>query len=312
MKILATSDIHGNKALIYLIHDIVKKENVDALIIAGDVAPKGFYQLFKEGLEFDISSGFRLKNRIDILKGNEQQVKTKLDLLGFVEIPTDAYNLAAISLKQKEKLSEICMLLKTIDIPVYMLIGNDDHIADGDWDEVLSKYGIFNLNLRSHALEEFKVIGFHYVLPTPWNTNNEMPEDGLVKRLKHIEKQVDRKTIFVTHGPPKGVLDRLANGLCAGSDSVLKLVKDKQPVFHIFGHIHEAFGDAKIGGTICCNASCLWSDWLLRGYIFDTQVGCSKKIEKAISFDDIKHIYDKHLANKLGKEGHKGGFIKLR
>ena len=104
MKILATSDIHGNKALIYLIHDIVKKENVDALIIAGDIAPKGFYQFFKEGLKFDISSGFRLRNRADILKGDEQQIKTKLDLLGFVEIPADAYNLSAISLKQKEKL----------------------------------------------------------------------------------------------------------------------------------------------------------------------------------------------------------------
>ena len=44
MKILATSDIHGNKALIYLVLQIIRKENIDALIIAGDIAPKGFYQ----------------------------------------------------------------------------------------------------------------------------------------------------------------------------------------------------------------------------------------------------------------------------
>ena len=44
MKIFATSDIHGNKALIYLIREIVKKEDIDTLIIAGDIAPKGFYQ----------------------------------------------------------------------------------------------------------------------------------------------------------------------------------------------------------------------------------------------------------------------------
>ena len=42
MKIFATSDIHGNKTLVYLIRKIVKKENIDALIIAGDIAPKGF------------------------------------------------------------------------------------------------------------------------------------------------------------------------------------------------------------------------------------------------------------------------------
>lgn len=296
MKILATSDIHGNKALIYLIHDIVKKEDVDALIIAGDIAPKGFYKLFKEGLEFDISSGFRLKNRIDILKGNEQQVKTKLDLLGFVEIPTDAYNLSAISLKQKEKLSEICMLLKTIDIPVYMLIGNDDHIADEDWDEVLSEYGIFNLNLRTHALRRLKLVGFQYVLPTPWNTNNELSEAELAKKLKYNESLVDRKTILITHSPPKGILDRLANGVCAGSESMLKLIKEKQPIFHIFGHIHEAFGDTEIGDTICCNASCLWDDWFLRGYLIDAEARCIKEIKRRISLNDFRRIYGKHIS----------------
>lgn len=298
MKILATSDIHGNKALIYLIHDIVKKENVDALIIAGDIAPKGFYQFLKVGLNFDISCGFSLRNRTDILKGDEQQIKTKLDLLGFVEISKDNYNLPTIKSKQKEKLCEICKLLKTVDIPVYMLIGNDDHVSDKDWDEILEGYGIFNLNLRSHALGKVKIVGFHYVLPTPWDTNNELPEDELAKKLKYIENLVDRKTILITHGPPKGVLDRLVNGLCAGSESIFKLVKDKQPAFHIFGHIHEAFGSAKIGDTTCCNASCLWNDWFLRGYIIDIQTRRIEEIEKVISLNGLRHIYDKHLANR--------------
>lgn len=298
MKILTTSDIHGNKALIYFLLEIVKKEHVSAVIIAGDVAPKGFYQLFKEGLKFDINSGFRLKNRADILKGDEQQIKTKLDLLGFVEIPRDEYNLSTVQAKQTEKLNEVCGLLKAIDVHVYLLIGNDDHIPAGDWDKVLRKHGIFNLNLRMHTLGRLKLVGFQYVLPTPWNTNNELPEDELAKKLINIESLVDRNTIFITHGPPKGILDRVANGFRAGSESILKLVKDKQPIFHIFGHIHEAFGNASIGDTICCNASCLWSDWLLRGFIIDTQTMCIDEIGKAISLDDFRHIYDKDLLNK--------------
>ena len=40
MKIFATSDIHGNKALVHLICKMVKNTNLDALIIAGDIAPK--------------------------------------------------------------------------------------------------------------------------------------------------------------------------------------------------------------------------------------------------------------------------------
>ncbi|MEE9175340.1 MAG: metallophosphoesterase, partial [Thermodesulfobacteriota bacterium] len=108
MKILATSDIHGNKALIYLVLQIIRKENIDALIIAGDIAPKGFCQSCRTGLKYDICSAFSLKNKEDILSGDEQQIKTKLDLFGFVEIPKDKYNLSTIKLKQKEKLRQIC------------------------------------------------------------------------------------------------------------------------------------------------------------------------------------------------------------
>lgn len=292
MKILATSDIHGNKALIYLVLQIIRKENIDALIIAGDIAPKGFYQLCRSGLKYDICSAFSLKNKEDILSGHEQQTRTKLDLFGFVEIPKDKYNLSTIKLKQKEKLRQICGLLKMIDIPVYMLIGNDDYILQDDWDKILKDYGILDLNLRTYALGKLKVVGFQYVLPTPWNTNNELPENELAKRLRSIEDQVDRKTILITHGPPKGVLDRVANGLCAGSESIYKLVKEKQPLFHIFGHIHEAFGNARIDNTICCNTSCLWTDRLLRGYIIDTEGKSIKRIEEKIPLKEIEDIKD--------------------
>lgn len=287
MKVLATSDIHGNKTLIYLALQIIRKENIDALIIAGDIAPKGFYQLCRSGLKYDICSAFSLKNKEDILSEDERQVKTKLDLLGFVEIPKDKYNLSTIKLKQKEKLTQICKLLKTVDIPVYMLIGNDDHIPEDDWDKILNDYGILNSNLRTYALGKLKIVGFQYVLPTPWNTNNELPENELAKRLRSIEDQVDRKTILITHGPPKGILDRVVNGLRAGSESIYKLVKEKQPIFHIFGHIHEAFGNVKIDNTICCNVSCLWTDWVLRGYIIDTEDKSIKKIEETILLKEI-------------------------
>ena len=93
-----------------------------------------------------------------------------------------------------------------------------------------------------------------------------------------------------THGPPKGVLDRVANGLRAGSKSTLNLIKDKQPIFHIFGHIHEAFGSAKVDNTICCNAPCLWTDWLLRGYIIDTEDKSIRRIKKEVSLKELEII----------------------
>jgi len=293
MKIFATSDIHGNKALIYLIRKIVKEEEIDVLIIAGDIAPKGFYELYKNGLRYEFRSVFDLKNREGILKGSKCQIRERLDLLGFIEISKDKYNFSMIKSKQREKLGRICKLLKTIDIPVYMLIGNDDHIPDEGWHRILNDYGIFDLNLRTYTLGEFKITGFQYVLPTPWNTNNELPEDELARKLRNTERQVDRKTILITHGPPKGILDKVTEGLCVGSESIFNLVKEKQPFFHIFGHIHEAFGHAKINNTICCNTSCLWTDWLLRGYIINTEKKFIKRIEEEILLKEIEDMMAK-------------------
>jgi len=290
MKIFVTSDIHGNKALVYLIRRAVEKENVDALIIAGDVAPKAFYKLFDIGIGCDFYSPFPLRKREAVLSGASQAIEAKLDLLGYVETPALGLNPTVFMSKQKEKLGQICELLRALDVPVYMLIGNDDHIADEDWDGILDNWGIFNLNSRTHMLGELKVTGFQYVPPTPWNTNNELPEGELSQKLDDIRGQVDADTIFVTHGPPMGILDVVTSGLHVGSESVLQLVKDMQPVFHVFGHIHEAFGNARIGGTICCNVSCMWTDWLFRGYMLDTEKPSIRKIEQEISLEVISSL----------------------
>lgn len=293
MKIFVTGDIHGNKALIHLALKILKQEQVDALIITGDIAPKGFYRLIKEDSEYKIRSVFPVKDELLIGK-NKFELKKRLDLLGFVEQTRDSLNLSEMQSKQKEKLKEICKLLQSANIPVFMLIGNDDHILSSDWDKILKNFGILNLNLKTHKLDKprpcaqgqgkWQITGFQYVLPTPWNTNNELPEEQLAKRLRTIEERVDRDTILVTHCPPKNILDRLTCGLCVGSTSIRKLIKDKQPAFHVFGHIHEAFGQKKIGNTLCYNVSCLWLDRILRGYVIDMDTKTIKKIEKQLSF----------------------------
>jgi Icc-related predicted phosphoesterase len=49
--------------------------------------------------------------------------------------------------------------------------------------------------------------------------------------------------IIVTHGPPKGILDksfdRLNNMEPCGDKSLLNVVLEMQPAYHLFGHIHN-------------------------------------------------------------------------
>lgn len=48
--------------------------------------------------------------------------------------------------------------------------------------------------------------------------------------------------ILVTHGPPFGVLDRTIQNCNAGCHYLLQKVMEIKPKYHLFGHIHEAYG----------------------------------------------------------------------
>jgi len=62
--------------------------------------------------------------------------------------------------------------------------------------------------------------------------------------------------IVITHGPPQGILDRCMDGYKAGCEDLRdELINRVKPLYHIFGHIHEAYGIEKIDKTTFINAS---------------------------------------------------------
>jgi Icc-related predicted phosphoesterase len=72
--------------------------------------------------------------------------------------------------------------------------------------------------------------------------------------------------ILVTHGPPKGILDKSYSRedvleMC-GDKSLLNKVLEIQPAYHLFGHIHEGYGMREIDDVIFINASTLDADYL--------------------------------------------------
>ena len=61
--------------------------------------------------------------------------------------------------------------------------------------------------------------------------------------------------ILLTHGPPKGILDRCSDGFQAGCEDLLSRLQEVRPLIHVFGHIHEGYGAAFDGTTNFINAS---------------------------------------------------------
>lgn len=67
--------------------------------------------------------------------------------------------------------------------------------------------------------------------------------------------QIPKETnVLITHRPPFGILDR-ANNITYGCPDLLQKVLEINPRYHLFGHIHDAYGIQEIGDTTFVNAA---------------------------------------------------------
>jgi len=79
------------------------------------------------------------------------------------------------------------------------------------------------------------------------------------KRGKDIKKHWDlipqNTDILITHGPAFSILDKTTRNDLAGCQDLLAKIKEVSPRYHIFGHIHEAYGELEQFGIKFVNAS---------------------------------------------------------
>ncbi len=66
---------------------------------------------------------------------------------------------------------------------------------------------------------------------------------------EHWAKIPSELDLLITHGPPRGVGDRAILGVNAGCDDLLARVRQVEPRYHVFGHIHEAAGTYRLPGV---------------------------------------------------------------
>jgi Icc-related predicted phosphoesterase len=69
--------------------------------------------------------------------------------------------------------------------------------------------------------------------------------------IQHIPHDTD---VLITHQPPYGFLD-LSGNVHYGSKELLVHVSEVKPRYHLFGHIHAAYGVLEFGGTTFANAA---------------------------------------------------------
>ena len=100
-------------------------------------------------------------------------------------------------------------------------------------------------------IEGLTIFGSPY---TPYYVGNAFQYDEKYDEMlwDQIPAKVD---ILVTHCPPYNIMDLTTKGVHGGSKHLRKVSELRKPQYHIFGHIHESFGQHKVGQTVYINAS---------------------------------------------------------
>lgn len=137
------------------------------------------------------------------------------------------------------------------------IAGNHDFFFERETAETISALippGVIYLNDSGVEIEGLQLWGSPI---QPWFFDwafNRQRGTEIDQHWQLIPPQTD---ILITHGPPQGILDRTSRGEIVGCEQLLQRVQTIAPRFQIFGHIHEAYGQQRVGPTTFVNASVL-------------------------------------------------------
>ncbi|MBF6598498.1 MAG: metallophosphatase domain-containing protein [Fermentimonas sp.] len=84
----------------------------------------------------------------------------------------------------------------------------------------------------------------------------------------------DNTDILITHRPPHGLLDNSSN-FSYGCPHLLQKVAEIRPQYHLFGHIHDAYGIVKQVPTTFANAAVVDTQYRLLNKPFVLKVCCA-------------------------------------
>ncbi len=166
-------------------------------------------------------------------------------------IEADYYIAAGDQLTWSKGIDRCGEILQSRGDKVYVLPGNHesaDQIAG-----MCARYGLHDFHERHMQVGRWSVAGLGYSNPTPFNTPGEYSEPQLAERLRRFA-ELD-PLVLICHAPPYDTpLDRIRDGLHAGSRSVREFIDQCQPEWFFCGHIHEAEGvSASLGRTRAFN-----------------------------------------------------------
>jgi hypothetical protein len=175
----------------------------------------------------------------------------KIALEKLMAIDADAYFAAGDLVSWARGLDKMGEVIKGRGDRVYVLPGN--HESASDIAEFCERFGFVDFHGATEEIGGVRFAGLGYSTVTPFDTPGEYSEEEIAQRLEKFAAW--KPQVLVCHSPPLGTpLDRIKEGLYAGSRAVREFIEKHQPAHFFCGHVHEAEGVViQIGATRAMN-----------------------------------------------------------
>ena len=225
MKILCSSDIHSENTIFQNFINELEKPVYDCGILAGDLIDE--YPTSSEAVECgiatpdDFNDGYDENLTLDDLEKQIQNVNKMFEDENSVLMKT-------LGIKRDSIVNKLIKIGK----PVFVVLGNHDKI---NW---TTNAPVYNIHQKYVDYQGYRFIGYRYTLME--KSEKEIKED-----LKRIIPYINKKTILITHSPPYGILDKTNKGDNIGSKSIRDIITKYKLSLHVFGHVHEDYGNLK-------------------------------------------------------------------
>ena len=229
MKILVTSDFHGNTDLLDDITRVFRELSPDLIVFCGDVVQgKARGTLWLKGREKNTRPDF---NSPELLQEAEEDHRV---------------------------LQSFFLSMDTVGVPVLVVPGNMD-APEGRFFGHLFQYELTLANIRIvqeniHYFEGFFFSGFGGEI-----TGGDAERDFVLQYpVEHVRfslrrlSYVEGDKVLILHTPPHSKLD-FEKGGHKGSPCVNELIEWLKPHFVFCGHAHRARGEEWLGRTLVVN-----------------------------------------------------------
>lgn len=140
--------------------------------------------------------------------------------------------------------------LNDMSVPVLAVRGNTDLSRVEALLERASN--ISSLHLNKIELKGVTFAGASGTIPIPFYSKLCLFERRIIEKIENL---LERKTVFVAHPPPRGVLDEAFGRFHAGSRGLYTMIVRQQPRIFLCGHIHEKPGWRYVGETLVVNCN---------------------------------------------------------